>query len=1365
VIQSTCRFRRRLIGTGLLVAGGLSLLFQSPQSSQQMPAAPGNSTTARRAIETLGERPLGFEQNAGQFDAATQYAARGAGYGIYLTQHDAVFALRRKDNNGTATLRMTVANSVQAPAPLAASERQSGTVRYYRGQAAGAARLAAEAQTYARVTRHNVYDGIDLVYYGNQRRLEYDFVVAPGRDPRVIGLNFTGADRLEIEPASGDLLLHVAGGDPVRQHKPVTYQVIDGTRREVESRYVLAENARVQFEVGSYDTTRPLVIDPVLTYSTYFGSLSQEMIYDIALDAAGNIYVGGLTEDHAAFPVKDAFQPNKPGKRDGFVSKFNPAGTALIYSTFLGGSEADNETEHILRLAADAAGNAYIVGSTMSPDFPVTPNADDPTFSNGAPSDTSDGYYTKLDAAGALVYSTYIGGAKKDFATGVDVDNAGNVYISGVTNSAAADGFTLPAGAFDATLSGFRDDFILKFDAAGTKVYGTYVGGDHSEHLFDIYGGMAADNEGKVYIVGETSSAAGFPLKNEAQATFAGMTEAFLTVIDTTKANAAGLVYSTYIGGANTDAALSVAYAGAGQVVVVGEAGANFPTKNALYANAPGGIRDAFIARYDTTQAGANSLLWSTYYGGNARDHIWDVDVDPAGNVHIVGDTLSPNFPFVQAVRTTLFSTNPFAAKLTANGQTIVYSTFLGGATNGQTMRGVVANAIGETYMGGSTWLATTDPPNPQGHLIRNPYQATYGGGDADAWIAKIGFDTDLQITMTATPEPVLPNHNVTYTLSVTNISADAATNVVVTDTLPAEVTFISCNATGGMCGGTENARIVTFGPIAGNGTASATIVARVNLGLGSNVAFTNTATVTSTTADSNQANNTANTVSHTPTLNDPTGDPDGDGLQNGWEQQFGLDPFDGDPNGAHGRNGDPDGDGVPNWREYEGGTHPRGFIITYLAEGATGSFFDTRLAVANPGDFESLVLCRFQSTTGAVERYYVKVAPHSRATIDVETLPNMGSVSFSTLVEADEQVVVDRTMTWDDSGYGSHAERGTLTRTATTWYLAEGATHGNFSLFYLIQNAGLTTAEVDVTFLLPAGQAPIVKHYSIPGDTRFNVNVDDIPELADAEMSAVITSTNGVPIVVERAMYLNTPQQPFAAGHGSAGVTAPATRWFLAEGATGPFFDMFILIGNPTNQNAVVEAKYQLIDGGIITKTYDVAANSRFNIMVDNEGGELANAAVSTTLTSTNNVPIIVERTMWFPGPTPAQWREAHNSFAETQTGTRWAVAEGEQGGPRNAETYILIANTSEFAGQARVRLLFEDGTTAERIYQMSANSRTNAQIGVDFPEAAGKRFGAVIESLGGTPAQIVVERAMYTSPNGDTWTAGTNAVATKLQ
>ncbi len=198
----------------------------------------------------------------------------------------------------------------------------------------------------------------------------------------------------------------------------------------------------------------------------------------------------------------------------------------------------------------------------------------------------------------------------------------------------------------------------------------------------------------------------------------------------------------------------------------------------------------------------------------------------------------------------------------------------------------------------------------------------------------------------------MLPNQNITYTITVTNSSTDPAANLVVTDTLPAAVTFVSCVANnGGVCGGTGNARTINFAGLAGNGQATITIVAKVNL-IGPGASFTNTATLTSTTPDFNTANNTANAVTHTPVVNgDPTGDADGDGLDNGWEQQFGLDPLDGTPDGPGGPNGDPDGDGKTNLQEFQGGTHPRGFVITYLAEGATGSFFDTRLAIANPGD------------------------------------------------------------------------------------------------------------------------------------------------------------------------------------------------------------------------------------------------------------------------------------------------------------------------------------------------------------------------------------------------------------------------------
>ena len=322
--QGKRQFRRSLIATGLIVAGGLSMMFQTPSvtrpsSAEITPTADSTaaiakaaslvpvSANAKRAIaETLGQRPLGFEHNKGQFDGATRFAARGANYGIYLDDADVTLAFRRKDKEGTAALRMSVVGA-QRSSRLVASNALPGVIRHYRGAEAKPDSLAVETQSYARVTRTNVLDGVDLVYYGNQRRLEYDFVVAPGKDPRAIRVQFDGARSVEVEPGTGDLLLHVEGGDPVRQHKPVTYQVIDGTRHEVESRYVIDANAQIGFEIGAYDAAQPLVIDPVLTYSTYFGNGSEELITDIALDAAGNIFLTGLTTDSAQFPVVNAY--------------------------------------------------------------------------------------------------------------------------------------------------------------------------------------------------------------------------------------------------------------------------------------------------------------------------------------------------------------------------------------------------------------------------------------------------------------------------------------------------------------------------------------------------------------------------------------------------------------------------------------------------------------------------------------------------------------------------------------------------------------------------------------------------------------------------------------------------------------------------------------------------------------------------------------------------------------------------------------------------------------------------------------------------------------------------------------------------
>ena len=283
--------------------------------------------------------------------------------------------------------------------------------------------------------------------------------------------------------------------------------------------------------------------------------------------------------------------------------------------------------------------------------------------------------------------------------------------------------------------------------------------------------------------------------------------------------------------------------------------------------------------------------------------------------------------------------------------------------------------------------------------------------------------------------------------------------------------------------------------------------------------------------------------------------------------------------------------------------------MITYLAEGATGSFFDTRIALANPTATTARVLARYQKDDGTVVSDARTMPPFSRLTIDVDGVSSMASAAFSSLIEADVQVVADRTMTWGVGGYGSHAERGVLTRTATTWFLAEGATHGSFDLFYLIQNPGPVAAAVEIAYLRPAPLTPIIRPYVVGPNSRQTIRVDDVPGLAETDVSAAIRTTNAVPIIVERAMYFTRPDQVYAAGHESAGVTAPQTRWFLAEGATGSFFNMFILIANPSTDAASVQMDYLLTNGQTITRTHTVGAGNRLTLNVAEEAPQLASA------------------------------------------------------------------------------------------------------------------------------------------------------------
>lgn len=506
------------------------------------------------------------------------------------------------------------------------------------------------------------------------------------------------------------------------------------------------------------------------------------------------------------------------------------------------------------------------------------------------------------------------------------------------------------------------------------------------------------------------------------------------------------------------------------------------------------------------------------------------------------------------------------------------------------------------------------------------------------------------------------------------------------------------------------------------------------------------------------------------------------------WVQQFGIDPCsnEGSPYA------DPDGDGFTNNDERTNvggdGNPVLGAFTRYFAEGATktGSLnFDVRIALANPTNVAVTGEISYQLATGeVVAPTPFSLAPFERRTVQLDTVPGIDengpavAYEFATTVRASAPIGIDRLMTWDKNSYAGHAETG-VTSTSSAWYFAEGATISGFNLFYLLQNPSAQPVTVQGRYLLTNGQT-YTKDYTLPANSRFNVwaNVEQInggTPLASAEFSAVFTVTAGAPIIAERAMYLgNAPL--FKAGHESAGITQPATEWFLAEGNAGDFFDHFILVGNTTSAAALIEVEYIVgnstqLGAGTYVKQYTVQPNSRFNIWVDEQevNGTFpfrtGRSDISVRLRSVNGVPLIVERAMWWPG-NPTTWYEAHNSPGAQRTAARWVLAEGENGGALGWETYVLVANTGE-AGTIGIRLLLPNGQTAQVFRQLSARSRQTYPLAELLAEAglpADSQAGVLVESQGGVALELVVERAMYRSVAGQFFQLGTNALGTPL-
>jgi hypothetical protein len=684
-------------------------------------SAGANDTTSSLRVP----RPIVFEPNAGQMNPDVRFAHRSPSRSLYFTPRDVTLVTSassssvKPSTNAKDTTRpdravMRTRFRGANPAPvIRASNPLPGRSHYLVGR--DRSRWRTNVDHFAKVEYQQLYPGIDLVFYGTDGLLEYDFVVAPGADPRRIELEFDGVDRLSVD-RNGDLLLAGRGLDVVHR-KPRVYQEIGGRRRIVEGRFVAKSATVAAFEIGDYDRGARLVVDPTLTYSTYFGGGRNDWAHSIATDAAGDVYIAGVT-DSSDFPTVAPFQAllAEPLLYDAFVTKFSSDGSTVLFSTYLGGTgdEASSGT-----YVVPTNGGVLVAGSTASSDFPVL----NPVQENLA--GEYDGYITKLDASGSQVlFSTYLGGSDLESIQGLGADSGGEAVVTGTTQSS---NFPTTPGAIQSNLSGSQDVFVTKLEAAGTDlVYSTYYGSS----FWDQAVAMAVDGSGAAYVVGYTGST-NFPTTPDPlHGSPAIANDGFIFKLDPSGESA---VYSTYLGGGKP---YGVGVDGSGNVYYTGHTQfPGYPTT----PNAAQGIcsnnclfGDAFVSSLDAT---GTEYRYSTFLGGSGDDHGVGITVESGGTAYVVGWTRSDDFPLgspIQDLRlgdTFNGDRDGFVTEFSSTGVR-GYSTYLGG--NGDD----VANAVARDGANNTVVLiggGSDDFP------MKDALQAQpFGLPQSDAIIAKI---------------------------------------------------------------------------------------------------------------------------------------------------------------------------------------------------------------------------------------------------------------------------------------------------------------------------------------------------------------------------------------------------------------------------------------------------------------------------------------------------------------------------------------------------------------------------------------------------------------------------------------------------
>jgi Abnormal spindle-like microcephaly-assoc'd, ASPM-SPD-2-Hydin/Beta-propeller repeat len=837
--------------TCLNAARAVLLLMTVGVTAAGAAVAPKHPSSASSSFH-YASLPLAFERNRGQTNSTVKFLARGSGYALFLTGNEAVMSLERSAANSHqqfSAARFSRPGAQQGdvqrdvlhlrwvgsnPAPrIEGLAREPGRSNYLIGS--NPAKWVRNVPSYSRVECHDIYPGIDLFYFGNQLELEFDIDLAPGADPGSLRLEITGQNdhpaKVRIN-SDGALIVQTRAGD-VRFMKPVAYQSGGGSgkgKHFLAASYVIGRGGQVGFEVSGYDPMKPLVIDPVLSYSTYLGGTDYNYATGIAVDASGYTYITGHTSS-VDFPISGGVQGVFAGGScdtevntapcfDAFVSKLNPQGTGLIYSTYIGGTGDDEG----VRIAVDSSGQAYVAGFTNSLDFPIASplqgsNGGGACGTTAYPTPCYDAFVAKLNASGSnLVYSTYLGGTGDDFASSIAADSNGNAYIGGLTS---ASDFPVTYGSLRTSYGGGPfDGFVAKINPTGSAlVYSTYLGGSQEDHV----NGIALDSSGDAFLTGQTNSA-NFPVKGGFQPQYTAAscgtalsnTPCFESFVSELNPTGTALIYSSYLGGTAASYGSDITLDSSGAAYVTGwTTSRDFPVTQGAYDTAWAGTNEVFVAKI--APAGG-AISYATYLGDVYPDQANAIAVDGSGNAWIAGFTYGGKFPVVSPLQAASGGFyDAIVSEINPTGSSLLFSTYLGGAGD-DAANDLALDSSGSVYVAGDTF-------SPDFPVSPSAMTTGYTGGSYDAWIAKISPQNAAGIT--ATPNPLVfasQEINTTSTPSILKIG-DAGTAALSISGISVTGDFAETSQCGQTASpGTQCAINVTFTPTA-TGKRTGTLV------------------------------------------------------------------------------------------------------------------------------------------------------------------------------------------------------------------------------------------------------------------------------------------------------------------------------------------------------------------------------------------------------------------------------------------------------------------------------------------------------------------------------------------------------------